>query len=181
MDAVFTFNLNSLNDDPRAYECACDDAPKPLGSYGYHFVGCEVDGNAIIIHDTLVHTSVQLFRSALGLSVALEPPRLFSEVNPNDNRRPDILLCNPHGDGKQVIIDVALTGVDGSSRRNNDNPMQPLITTFAQKIEKRHLAADQHDYQFTPLVFSHNGQTHLDAVNFVRSQIDHKLRLCSVR
>ena len=58
MDAVFTFNLNSLNDDPRAYECACDDAPKPLGSYGYHFVGCEVDGNAIIIHDTLVHTSV---------------------------------------------------------------------------------------------------------------------------
>ena len=80
-----------------------------------------------------------LFRSTLGLSVALEPPRLFSEVNPNDNRRPDILLCNPHGGGKQVIIDVALTGVDGSSRRNNDNPMQPLITTFAQKIEKRHL------------------------------------------
>ena len=56
------------------------------------------------------------------MSVALEPLRLFSEFNPHDNRRPDILLRNPHGGGKQAIIDVAVVGIDGSSRHINDNP-----------------------------------------------------------
>jgi len=58
-----------------------------------------VDGNAIILHDAVVHTLVWLFRSALGLSVSFEPRKLFSEANPDDNRRPDILLRNLHGGG----------------------------------------------------------------------------------
>ena len=32
------------------------------------------------------------------------------------------MLRNPHGGGKQAIIDVAVVGIDGSSRHINDNP-----------------------------------------------------------
>ena len=49
---------------------------------------------------------VILLRS-IGLSVALEPMRLFSDFEPDDNRRPDILIRNPYGGGRQIIIDVA--------------------------------------------------------------------------
>ena len=94
-----------------AYECTDDGTSKSLGLYGYHFVGCKVDNNEIILHDTVVHTLVWLFRGTSGLSVSLEPLRLFSEVNPDDNRWANILLRNPHGGGRQVIIDVAVSGV----------------------------------------------------------------------
>ena len=80
-----------------------------------------------------------------------------------------------------MIIDVAVTGIDGSSRRINDNPLQPFITRLAQKIQKYRRTVDQHGYQFIPFVFPYNGQALLDAVNFVRSQIDHKLRLVDGR
>ena len=80
-----------------------------------------------------------------------------------------------------MIIDVAVTRIDGSSRRINDNLLQPLITRFAQKIQKYHRVANQHGYQFIQFVFSHNGQIHPDSLNFVRTQIDHKLSLVDGR
>lgn len=78
-----------------------------IDQIGYHITGCKKDANAIRSHDNVVHTVVMLFRS-LGHSVALEPLNLFSNLDPN-NRRPDILLRNPHGGGKQIILDVAVT------------------------------------------------------------------------
>ena len=41
---------------------------------------------------------------------------LFSNLDPDENCRPDILLCNPHGGGKQIILDVAVTGINGNIR-----------------------------------------------------------------
>ena len=41
--------------------------------------------------------------------------------------------------------------------------------------------ADHHGYQFAPVVYSHNGQIHIDSANFARAQIDHKLRLVDGR
>ena len=38
----------------------------------------------------------------------------------------DILIRNPHGGGKQIILDVAVTGLDGNTRTNDDKPDQPL-------------------------------------------------------
>ena len=63
----------------------------------------------------------------LGLSVALEPMNIFQNHEPDDNRRPDILIRNPYGGGKQIIIDVAVTDIDGTTRRNDDKPNQPLV------------------------------------------------------
>ena len=71
--------------------------------------GCKIGGNAIRLHDNLVHTLVALLRS-LGLSVVLEPMHMFSDIELDDNCRPDILIRNPYGGGKEIIVDVAVTG-----------------------------------------------------------------------
>ena len=55
----------------------------------------------------------------MRLDAIVEPTCLFDHNhNPGDvsNQRPDIFIRNPRNSGKQVIIDVALTGVDGQSR-----------------------------------------------------------------
>ena len=65
-----------------------------IDRFGYHITGCKKDANAIRLHDNVVHILVMLFR-LLGLSVALEPMNLFSDIKPDDNRRPDILIRNP--------------------------------------------------------------------------------------
>ena len=88
--------------------------------------------NTQYIISNVVHIIVTLFR-LLGLSVALEPMNLFSDFEPDDNRRPDILIRNPYGGGKQIIIDVAVTGIDGTTRTNGDKPDQPLNARSKQK------------------------------------------------
>ena len=76
-----------------------------IDQFGYHITSCKKDANAIRLHDNVVHILVMLLR-LLSLSVALEPLYLFFNLDPDDNRRPDILIRNPHGGGKQIILDV---------------------------------------------------------------------------
>ena len=60
----------------------------------------------------------------------MKPTHLFVEALDNgDNQRPDILLRNPRGFGGQVILDVAVTGVDGQSSSSDD--CQLLQARFA--------------------------------------------------
>ena len=41
------------------------------------------------------------------------PIRLFAEASRNgNNQRPDIFPRNPRGFGRQIILDVAVTGLD---------------------------------------------------------------------
>ena len=35
---------------------------------------------------------------------------MFSDVEADDNRRPDILIRNPYGGGSQIIVDAAVVG-----------------------------------------------------------------------
>ena len=68
----------------------------PILTFGYHLVGCKVDAHAIRLHDNVVHKLVVLLRS-LGLVVSLEPISLLTDIISDDNRRPDIFICNPYG------------------------------------------------------------------------------------
>ena len=74
---------------------------------------CKIGGNAIRLHDNVVHTLVALFRS-LGLSVALEPMNMFSDLKADDNRRPDLLIRNPYGSRNQIVVDAAVVGFNAS-------------------------------------------------------------------
>ena len=147
-----------------------------IDRFGYHITGCKKDGNAIRLHDNVVHIVVTLFRS-IGLSVALEPMGLFSDFEPDDNRRPDILIRNPYGGGRQIIIDVAVTGIDGTARTNNNKPNQPIIARRKQKTRKYGPTADANHLYLCPAVFSHTGEMDVIIKSLFLEQIRLKLQL----
>ena len=69
---------------------------------------------------TTVAVVTKLFRS-LRIDVVVEPMGLFADLHEEEsNQYPDILLGNPRGFGRQVIIDIAVTGVDGQSRTSDE-------------------------------------------------------------
>ena len=139
-------------EDPQLFQCTCDGGaiPKPIDPFGYHFVGCKVGANAIRLHDEVVAVVARLLRS-LRLDVIVEPTRLFDHNpdNPGDvsNQRPDIFIRNPKGASKLVIIDVALTGIDGQSRTSDEVVERPLQVRYDQKMSQ------QSDLRFIPAVF----------------------------
>ena len=148
-----------------------------IDRFGYHITGCKKDGNAIRSHDNLVHIIVILLRS-IGLSVALEPMHLFSDFEPDDNRRPDILIRNPYGGGRQIIIDVAVTGIDGTARvTNNNKPNQPIIARRKQKTRKYGPTAKLNGLDFRAASFSYAGQMDVVIKNLFLQQIRLKLQL----
>ena len=76
-----------------------------------------------------------LFLRALGISVAYEPTSIFAEVRRLDgqglgHRRPDILVHNPYGGGRPVIIEVALTATDGQTRTSHYDTNRPLRAKY---------------------------------------------------
>ena len=76
-----------------------------------------------------------------------------------------------------VIIDVAVTGVDGQSRTSDEAVERPLQVRYDQKMAKYGQVAEQNDLRFIPAVFSHTGQIHEAFKVFVKEQIRLKLKL----
>ena len=75
-----------------------------------------MDAHAIRLHDNVNHKLVVLLRS---LTISLEPIGLFADLFAEDSRRPDVFIRNPYGSGDQILVDVAVTGVNGQSRRSS--------------------------------------------------------------
>ena len=164
-------------EDPSIFRCACDGSsrPKLVDPYGYHLVGCRIGANAIRLHDEVVAMVAKLFRS-LRLDAIVEPLRLFNGADEDaSNQRPDIFIRNPRGLGRQVIIDVAVTGVDGQSRSNDEATERPLQARYDQKMAKYGRVAEQSGLLLVPAVFSHTGQIHGEFKAFVKEQIKQKL------
>ena len=92
-----------------------------------------------------------------------EPTRLFIDVAEGvGNQRP--------GFGRQIIIDVAVTGIDGQSTRTSDEAAErPLQARYDQKM------AERNNLRLIPAVFSHTGQIHDEFKALLREQIRHKL------
>ncbi len=93
----------------------------------------------LCIMELLLHININIFADLSG---------------GGNNQRPDILLRNPRGFGRQVIIDVAITGIDGQSRTSDDLPDRPLRVWHEQKKAKYSPTADRYNLQFVPAVFS---------------------------
>ena len=130
------------------FQCDGGAQPKAIDPFGCHLVGCKIGTNAIRLHDQVVVLIARLFRS-LRLEAIVEPIRLFAEASPNsENQRPDILIRNPRGFGRPIILDVAITGIDGQSRSG---------------------------FQLIPAVFSHTGQIHTAFKDLIREQIRQKI------
>ena len=159
-----------------SFQCACDGGaqPKVIDPFGYHLVGCKIGANAIRLHDQVVVLIARLFRS-LRLEAIVEPIRLFEEASPNsENQRPDILIRHPRGFGRPIILDVAITGIDGQSRPTEESPDRHLQVRYDQKIAKYGNIANTSGFQLIPAVFSHTGQIHTVFKDFIREQIRQK-------
>jgi hypothetical protein len=118
------------------FQCGCDGGaqPKFIDPFGYHMMGCKVGANAIRLHDEVVLLLAKLFRS-LRIDAIVEPIRLFTEASGDrNNQRPDVLLRNPRGFGRQIILDVAVTGLD-----NPDQLKIILIVICKSVITKKWL------------------------------------------
>ena len=74
-----------------------------------------------------------------------------------------------------MIIDVAVTGVNGQSRTTDEATERPLQTRFDQKMAKYGRVAEQNNLRVIPAVFSHAGQVHGAFKAFVKEQIKQKL------
>ena len=79
------------------------------------------------------------------------------------------------GLGRQVIIDVAVTGVDGQSKASDEAAERPLQVRYDQKMAKYSRVAEQNNLRFIPAVFSHIGQIYGELKALVKEQIRHKL------
>ena len=113
-----------------------------IDPYGYHLIACRFGGLALRMHDNVVHKLVVLFQS-LNLAVTLEPIHLFANIQSEGNRRPDILINNPYGGGPRIILDVAVTGVNGQARHSDQDTDQPLRHRFNQKKAKLRFDKDE--------------------------------------
>ena len=117
--SIPTYTSALSRGNPALFVCSCDGGarPKPIDPFDYHMVGYKIGANAIRLHDEVVFILANLFRS-LRVDAIIEPLRIFSDATPEAaNERPDTLLRSPRGFGRQVILDVAVTAVDGQSRR----------------------------------------------------------------
>ena len=84
---------------------------------------------------------------------------------------------NPYGGGKQIILDVAVTSIDGTTRTNDNKSDQPFNARYKQKIQKYEKVARQNGFGFVPAIFSYGGQMHKRIKRLILEQIRLKLQL----
>ena len=58
------------------------------------------------------------------------------------NQRPDVFIRSPRGLGRQAIIDVAVTGVDGRSRASDEAADRPLQARYNQKVGREEVGSE---------------------------------------
>lgn len=80
-------NSTVVDNNPHYFKCARDGVGKKLDRFGYHSTRCTKGGLAIRHQNIIVYASVSLFRST-GLNVLREPTHVFTDIDPNDNRKP---------------------------------------------------------------------------------------------
>jgi hypothetical protein len=87
---------------------------------------------AIRHHNIIVYALMCILRS-LELHVLMESTHDFTDIDPGDNKRLDFVITNPYGDGRQIIVDAASTGVHGQSQCQDDDPFNALSLNFLKK------------------------------------------------
>ena len=98
------------------------------------------------INKSIIILILMLFRS-LRLDAIVELIRLFDEaLGVHNNQRPDILLRSPRGFGRQIIMDVAVTGIDGQSRPTEDFHNRYLQVRYDQNMAKYGYIAEQNRF-----------------------------------
>ena len=99
--------------------------------------------------------------------------RLFADAAKDaSNQRPEIFLRNSRGLGRQVVIDVVVTEIDGQFRTSDETAERPMQVLYDQKMAKHGRVAERNSLRFIPTVFSHTGQIMVSSKLLLKSKFD---------
>ena len=102
---------------------------------------------------------------------------MFSQIEADDGRRPDMIFRNPYGGGPPTVVEVAVSSFNNSNRTNNNRPEQVPIETEKQKTRKYGKAAEENHLRLCPAAFSTTGEMGPSIKKLFLEQIRLKLQL----
>ena len=106
----------------------------------------------------------------LRIDAIVEPTRLFIDAAEDAcNQLSNAFLRSL---GRRIIIDIAVTGVDGQSRASDGAAERPLQARYDQRTTKYSHVAKQNNLRFIPVAFSHAAQTHAEFKALLESRFD---------
>ena len=84
---------------------------------------------------------------------------MFSQIEADDERRPDMLVRNPQGGGPQVVVEVAVSNFDSSNRSNNNKKFL---------LQPRNKKQENTEKQLKKIIFAYAQPPFLQLVKWVR-------------
>jgi len=168
--------------------CSCR-AGCILDEFGHHLAsGCAKDAHRIYTHNRVRDVLAKIIMEAGFTGVQVEPRWAFSELDPADNARPDILVPEGHevaeSGRRNLLIDVSLCGpLIGAASGHLD-----MTTNFYELMAKRCSAKRSH-YEakatqlhmvFLPFVLLTSGAFHPEAseyINFLARRASKRRRI----
>jgi hypothetical protein len=168
--------------------CDCNRTPKVRVDKTCHHLlsGCGMQGLRHDQHDGVV-LEISHMAGYCGLNVRREPIGIFHETEPDDGKKPDIIVLNPmisdllpelDGTHPKLILDVMITNPVPGSQSGIYAPMTTGISrtvehkankAYKYKTDKYEKLAQDNGLSFLPLIFESTGRPHRDVVKFVKS------------
>ena len=140
----------------------CHCASKPLlDLYGHHLAtGCAKMNCRFVTHDSVAHTMNDILHYT-GHRTKLEERRVFQEINPDDNRRPDITVYNPSNTvAARLLLDISITSPLTGYTGGNFPVGSAAKARFNEKMNNYGAAAAQQGFSFLPIIFESTGFVH---------------------
>jgi hypothetical protein len=151
--------------------CNCKNNPI-IDKTGHHLItGCK-EGKIRQAHHTVLLNSITKIFKQCGLQTIIEEVDCFKTNDPDNNKRPDISICNANTLGFQhnkLILDISVTSPFNGTESGVLQPMTyKNATTFLkaaemrynQKQQKYSKIADQNNMDFKTLIFETSGNLH---------------------
>ena len=104
-----------------------------------------------------------------GHRTKLEERRVFQEINPDDNRRPDITVYNPSNTvAARLLLDISITSPLTGYTGGNFPVGSAAKARFNEKMNNYGAAAAQQGFSFLPIIFESTGFVHPETQRYIR-------------
>ena len=153
---------------PSSLKCNCENRPY-TGADGNHFHSCSKGGDRHNRHDELVRIFGSLASSA-GFKTTREPSGIFH--SDNTDSRPDLFIqaFNIGKSSRDTVTDISITHPCTSSNLTkgcHSAEGKAADIRYSDKISRYKTLADNHNFDFIPIVFESFGRWHGAVKGFV--------------
>ena len=144
-----------------------------IDHYGDHLASCKRGQEVVSIHDSMKQAITDLCRSN-GLSVKVEPRNIFGIVDPENDKRPDLLIQGLQE--KKIIGDVCVSFPIRNSTTRNKAMIKGHYADLNAKSKHRKYdeeVAEMENSEFIPFIFESRGFWHKEFEVFFEKVIKH--------